>query len=85
MDQAGWDIAGIEDLGAFVDGELDPISGASVAAAIYANAEASQAAYDIRDQNAGLRELFEDVLDEPIPASMQMLINSYRVEWRQAS
>ena len=80
-----FEIAGMDALEAFVDGELDPMSYASVAAVVYSDAAASARVTELREQNVRLRQAFAEVLDEPVPPAMQMLVNSYAYEWRRAS
>lgn len=55
------------ELEAYVDGELDSVRSAEIAAWLTRHPEAQAAAETIRYQNAGLRALFEGQLLQPLP------------------
>jgi len=59
-----------EDLGAWIDGELDAVRAAEVEAQVTAEPEASARAHAFREQKAMLHAAFDPVLGEAIPARL---------------
>lgn len=62
------------ELEAYVDGELDAVRSAEIAAWLTRHPEAQAAAETIRYQNAGLRALFEGQLREAVPERLQAAV-----------
>jgi anti-sigma factor RsiW len=63
-----------QDLHDYVDGRLDPASRARIAHYLATHPDAAAAVESYRAQNAALRVLYDDVLDEPVPAQMRALL-----------
>ena len=66
------------ELEAYVDGELDPVRSAEIAAWLSVHPTAQAAAETIRYQNAGLRALFDGLLEEPVPLRLQAALGQRR-------
>ncbi len=73
-----------DDIHALIDGEQTSIHAAGVAAAVYADRELSARVADYRAQNGGLKALYDDVKDEPLPAAMIALLEDLRPTLRIA-
>lgn len=71
------------DLHAFVDGELDAAAQAKVAAWLDSHPDDAALAALYRQQNRDLRNLFDSVLDEPIPEAMRAAVHQStpRPDW----
>lgn len=66
------------ELNALVDDELDPARQAEVEAWLADNPEAAQRVARYRAQNAGLHALYDDILNEDLPASTAALLEVRR-------
>lgn len=66
-----------DDLNAFVDGALDAVESAHIAATVYADRETATTVAAYRAQNDGLRALYDGVLDEPLPRSLQAMLDAF--------
>ncbi len=66
-----------DDLTAYVDGALDPIRAAGVAASIMADPKTAAAAAAYRNINDGLQALYGAIALEPVPAEMSALIRAH--------
>lgn len=63
-----------QDLHDYVDGRLDPASRARIAHYLASNPDAAATVESYRAQNAALRALYDEALDEPVPAQMRALL-----------
>jgi len=68
------------ELEAYVDGELDAVRSAEIAAWLTRHPEAQAAAETIRYQNAGLQALFEGQLRQPVPERLEAVLRSREPE-----
>lgn len=69
-----------DDLHAFIDEMLPPRAAARVASALEQDTEARVRVTAYQKQNLDLRELYSDVLEEPVPAAMADMIAAARRE-----
>ena len=69
-----------DDLHAYVDEMLPPRAASRVAAALEQDAEARARVAAYQKQNAELRRLDAEVLDEPVPAAMAEMVAAARRE-----
>lgn len=72
MTNTGPDHDGIEELGAFVDSELDTESRARVSARLESDPEAAEAAREFEHQKNLLHALYDPILEETVPASISV-------------
>jgi anti-sigma factor RsiW len=66
------------DLHAYIDGHLEPVDAARVAAYLARHPETAALVEAYRAQNAGLHALYDQILDEPLPESMAALLRHRR-------
>jgi len=66
------------DLHAYIDGHLDPVDAARVAAYLARHPEAAALVEAYRAQTAGLHALYDKILDEPLPEPMLALLRRRR-------
>jgi anti-sigma factor RsiW len=69
-----WGGVSRQDLHDYVDGRLDPSSRARIAHYLATHPDAAATVESYRAQNAALRVLYDEVLDEPVPAQMRALL-----------
>lgn len=74
----GEDRVSDSELNALVDGELDPARQAEIEAWLVDNSEAAQRVARYRAQNAGLHALYDDILNEELPARTVALLDARR-------
>ncbi len=67
-----------DDLHALVDGVLEPTRWALVASAVRSNPCRAAQVTAYREQNAGLKALYDAVLDEAIPQSLRQVLDNAR-------
>lgn len=69
------------ELHAYIDGQLDPARHPAVLAYLRAHPDEAQRCADYQAINQGLHDLFDAILDEPLPARLTFHSRSQR-EWR---
>jgi len=77
---------GEDDLQAYVDRRLDPVRRAEVEEYLEGNPGEAERVHAFERQNAMLKNLFDPVLEEPVPESLPQLMKAGRhpVFWRNA-
>ncbi|WP_114395577.1 anti-sigma factor family protein [Oleisolibacter albus] len=68
----------MNDINAYLDGDLDDAGRAAVEMALETDAEAQQLLARYRQQVNELHRLYDRVLDEPVPEDMLALLRSNR-------
>jgi len=68
-----------QDLHAYIDGHLEPVEAARVAAYLARHPEAAALVEAYRAQTAGLHALYDKILDEPVPPEMLVLLRRRRL------
>lgn len=69
-----------DDLHAFIDEMLPPRAATRVASALEQDAAARSRVAAYARQKAGLRTLYGEMLDEPVPAAMTQMISAARLD-----